>query len=813
MSALSEKPVVPLPADRISWSCPATWLPFETTEELAGCASLAGQERAEAALRLGLRIRGRGYNVYVSGAPGTGRTSAVRRLLQQEARSGPPADDLLYVHNFLDPRAPRLLKLPAGKGKMLQEAMARAAERHGQGLAAIRASGSHRERREKLVAGRREEQARLVSDLQTALAKEGFALVEVTIGPFRRHDLAALVDEKPVSLDDLAGLVHEGKVDATWADTLRSKHPQYEARLSEVTARLRELNRESETALAEADRVAAQPLVAEVLDEVRRVIGLSAGEHAAFDKHLEATRDYLLRIFPQQFALADSLPAEGGGEPAVDPLDALRVHLLVDRTGQTGRPIIEENYPNPPRLLGFVEGQRHGEAPMRPDLSRIRAGALHQADGGFLLLSAQELLGDESAWPALRRALRAESVEFLTGEGSDGVPPLVPENTPIDVTVVMIGTNALREGFVQSDEEFHRLFKVTALFDDRVTLTRENVLSYAGFLKMVLDDERLPPFRHEAVGALMEYMVRIAEGRGRLSTRFRMLADLAREAAWFAGTATHHSVTLADVEAALAARRERQGIMSQRVQQSIHDGLLLLDLAGRRVGQVNALAVVETNLERFGYPMRVTATTAVGRAGIIDIEREAELSGEIHTKASLILAGYLRSRFAQKHPLAISASICFEQSYGGVDGDSASSAELAALLSSLAEAPVRQDLAVTGAVDQRGQILPVGGVNEKVEGFWQVCRHKGLSGTQGVVLPAASIDSLQLERALVDDLRAGRFQIYAVETVEDLLHLLTGTPLGNPTAADVWPENSLGHRISLRLKEMAETMREFGASS
>lgn len=800
----------PLPVGRVAWPCPPDWLPFDTTDDLGACDEIGGQDRAIAAIRLGIRIRARGYNVYVSGPPGTGRTTTVRKLLQGEATSGPASDDLLYVHNFDDPRSPRLLRLPAGKGRLLQTAMSRTAERHLQGLTAMRASGSHRERRDKLVVGIREEQASLVAGFQKELAEEGFALVEVAMGPFRRHELAVVVEERPVSFDDISGLVHEKKLTAEQAEALRLKHPQLEARLSQIAARLRELGRESERILADADRTAAHPLILEALEEVRGIVGVAQGDHLALDKYLETVREFLLRIFSEQFAAGEMALQEGQPE-APDPLAGLAVHLLVDRTGQVGRPVVEENNPTPPKLTGFVEGPRHGESLNRPDLSRIRAGSLHLADGGFLIVSAQELLGDETSWPVLRRALRSERAEFLGGEGADGVPPFSPEPADLKLTVVMIGSPALREAFVHSDEEFHRLFKITAQFDDRVLLSRETVVSFACFLKMVLDDEGLPAFDRNAVARMIEFMVRVAEGRAKLSTRFRLLADLAREAAWFARAQECTVVTKVHVEAALAARRERQGLLSLRIQQSIHDGLLLLDLSGERVGQVNALAVVETNLERFGYPMRVTATTAVGRAGIIDIEREAELSGEIHTKASLILAGYLRSRFAQRHPLAITASICFEQSYGGVEGDSASSAELAALLSSLAEAPVRQDLAVTGAVDQRGQVLPVGGVNEKVEGFWEVCRRSGLTGTQGVILPLASVDSLQLDGELLEDVRHGRFKIYGVGTVDGLISLLTGTALGVPGPDGAWPVESLGSRISLRLKEMAETLRDFGS--
>lgn len=799
----------PLAAEECAWLCPPEWIGFATTDELTPSEDLIGQERAVEAIRLGVRIRARGYNIYVSGPPGTGRTTTVRGLLHDEARTGPASTDLVYVHNFSNPRAPRLLRLPAGTGRGLQRALATVAERYRKALSALRASTVHRQRRDRQVAALREEQSRLITDFQSDLASDGLVLIEVTTGNFRRHELAAIVEDRPVPIEDLPTIVAEGKPTKERVDSIRSKHPQLEARLAEVSARIRELGRESEQVLAEIDRSAAEPLIDEALSQAREAIGHRAGQDQALDRYLDAVRGFLLNLIADQFASGDPIPSEGSAEGAHDPLGYLAIEVLVDRSGQAGRPVIEETNPTAARLLGWVEPPRPGEPMHRPDLTRLRAGAIHHADGGFLMLSAQDLLSEETAWALLRRALRAARVELQTPEGGEGVPPLNPDPLEVDVTVVMIGSPALREAMVENDEEFPRLFKVTAQFDDRVALSQEQVLSIARFLKLILDDEQLPRFSGPAVARLIECMVRVADGFGRVSTRYRLMADLAREAAWFCREAHRQTVEPRDIEAVLVARRHRHGLLSHRIQQSIQDGVLMLDLAGSRIGQVNALAVIETNLERFGYPMRVTATTAVGQQGIIDIEREADLSGEIHTKASLILAGYLRSRFAQRQPLAITASICFEQSYGGVEGDSASSAELVALLSSLADAPLRQDIAVTGAVDQRGQILPVGGLNEKIEGFWDVCCRRQIQAPMGVVIPAVGVGSLQLDRPVLEAIQAGKLQVHAASCVEDVVWLLAGLPLGEADSSGAWPEGTLGARISLKLTQMAEAMRSY----
>lgn len=803
-----------LSPDQLAWRCPADWLPFESTSDLAGDGDdIGNQPGAVSALRLGIGIEARGYNVFVAGAPGTGRTGTVHRVLEQEGGRSPAPDDIVYVFNFVDPRAPRVLRLPPGKGKVLRDRLSGLADSFRQGLAALRASGAHRRRRDKVAKGIRSRQAEVVNSFQSEVTEQGFGLVEVSMGPYRLHELAPMVEGQPVPLTELPTLVREGKLDAEKADRLAAQHPLLSARLAETSAKVRELGEKLEQALSQADRGAAEPMVNAAMTEVRAALGVPAGERPDLDHYLDQVREFLLEFVPIAFAAGDraAAGAEGSDEIAErGPGVATAVNVIVDRSGQTGRPIVEETHPTAPRLLGTIETQRAADGGVRADLAGIRAGALQRADGGYLIVNAHDLLAEDGAWSALRRALRTGQAAPVAAFAGEGPPPLLPQPVAIDATVILVGTPALRDAMAQGDEEFSKLFKVTALFDERIPLTAEGALSYARFLARVVREEGLPPFESGAVARIIEHLVRIAGGAGKISTRFRWLADLAREAAWSARQAGESRVARPHVEHAILARREREGLLSERVHEAIREGSLRLDLEGQRIGQVNALAVVETSLERFGYPVRVTATAAVGRAGIIDIEREAELSGEIHTKASLILAGYLRSLFAQELPLSVTASICFEQSYGGVEGDSASGAELVALLSALARVPVRQDLALSGAVDQQGQVLPVGGINEKIEGFWRVCRERGLSGTQGVVIPAPSIPSLQIDEQVVAEVVRGAFGIYVARDVSDLSHLLLGMPLGERDSSGEWPEGTLGRRVDVRLREMAHALSRSG---
>lgn len=804
-----------LTSEELAWTCPESWLSFQTTAEVSEERDLVGQHEAVAALRLGIRLRAPGYNIFVAGLPGTGRTTTVRRLLADESRNGPVPDDLVYVYSPAERAAPTPLFLPAGKGRVLKSALIAAQIRFRDAVTGTRASHEHRSRREAVARGSREQQAKLVAAFQELVAAEGFALVAVEAEGTPRHEIAPVVGGEPVALGDLDQRVEEGALSAEDAARIRNAHPALAARLAAVSSDLRKLALEIEDALTVADREAGRPQMVEIVREIREKLALAEGDRPAFDVFLASLMDSFLETFPAMYGASERAPSEAiaiSGWP-IDILPEFQVNVLVDRTGLEGRPVVEESHPSVARLLGALDVQRAPDGTLRADLLGLRAGALHRAHGGYLIINALELIEEDGAWMALRRALRSGEVGFRIGQPEDGPPPLAPKRAPLDVTVILVGPLALRDRFVSGDPDFDKLFKVVALFEDRVELTREAGVAYACFVARLATKEGLLPFHRQAVGRMIEEMVRIAGGSRKISTRYRILADIAREASFAAHQASASMVEESHVGASLDARRDRASALSKRIFESIRNDVLHLEFEGNRVGQVNALAVVETSLETFGYPVRLTATASVGRSGIIDIEREAELAGEIHTKASLILAGYLRSLFAQDVPLSITASICFEQSYGGVEGDSASAAELVALLSAIAGVPIRQDVAVTGAVDQRGQILAVGGVNEKIEGFWRACRSRGLSGTQGVVIPEASTGTLQLDPRVVHDVNAGRFFVRCAESVPALLYFMTGVPFGTRASDGSWSENSFGALVSARLRSMADAMRIFGGAN
>ncbi len=523
-----------LDVTELAWRCPPAWVGYETTDEADAMRDMAGQEPAIAALRLAIRLHAPGYNVFVAGVPGTGRTSTARRILHEEAAAGSVPDDICYVFGFDDARVPSCLRLPPGCGRRLAEAMAAAAEHFPHGVSALRASQTHRRRRDAVARRFRQQQSELLDGFQDEVSEQGFALVEVNLGNFKRHEVAPVVDDQPVPLDELDDRVEGGRIDARRAELLKERHPALTARLAEVASQVRAISRELEQALADADRRAASPLVDEILAEVRTRVGLRPGEHAAFDRYLASVRRFLLAISPAQFSAAERSPGDIEEASRGALMQRLQVNVLVDREGQQGRPVVEETHPTPARLLGTLEIHRDRDGSVVASHDGLRAGALHRADGGFLLINAVELVNEEGAFAALRRSLRSASVAFEVGRPEDGPPPLQPEPMPLDVTVVLVGPPALREQLVGGDPEFSKLFKIVALFDDRIDVTREAVGTYASFLAKVVREEKLVPFSGPAAARVIEQMVRLAGGSGKLSTRFRLLADFSRESSWVA---------------------------------------------------------------------------------------------------------------------------------------------------------------------------------------------------------------------------------------------------------------------------------------
>jgi lon-related putative ATP-dependent protease len=805
-----------LSPEQFRWTCDPAQFGFELTSEITECPiSIIGQPRAMDALRLGLAVRAQGYNIFVAGEVGTGRSTTVRDRLAEVERGDRAPDDLCYVHNFEDPDQPRLLAFPAGRGRAFAKGMERLVERLRKNLPELFDSDVYRKRRAAAAEAAKERHKEQLKAFEKKIEGEGFALVQVQTGTFLRPELMPVVAGNAVDVDQLEALVEEQKFSRADYERLKEKQSALLVGLEKLTKDLRDLEREFRRQLVQLDRDLAGPPVEDAVAEVR----------AEFPQ--EGVGDYLGEVVAHVLDHLERFRAARDTELAGDEdREKLRaelrawtlpytVNVLVDNTRTSGRPIVWETSPNYRNLFGTIDRAQDRAGEWRTDHTRVRGGSLLRASGGFLVLDALDVLVEPGVWAALKRTLRNRMLQIQSFDPFNlfGTGALKPQPIPIDVKVILIGTRFIYRLLYALDEDFKKIFKVKADFALESQRSPEELRNYACFVHKKCRDDDLPPFHRDAVAAVVEHAVRLAGRQEKITTRFAEIAELIREAGYWAQQAKSRRVEGKHVDRAIEQRERRLNLAAEFLRERIAEGTILIDLEGEKLGQVNGLAVLSTGDYDFGQPTRITAVTAMGRSGIIDIEREAAMSGAIHTKGVLILAGFLRSRFAQDKPLALSASLAFEQNYGGIDGDSASSAELYAILSSLSGVPIRQGIAVTGSVNQRGEIQPIGGINEKIEGYFDLCRLLGFRKGVGVMIPARNVASLMLRKEVVEAARKGKFALWAVSTIDEGIEVLTGVAAGQPGADGRYPPESVFGRADARLRQLAEGVRRFGPAA
>ncbi|WP_264842130.1 Lon protease family protein [Caldinitratiruptor microaerophilus] len=779
-----------------------TWDPaelgFATTAELPELTGLVGQARAVKALEFGLAIKMPGYNIYVAGPPGTGKTSYTRSLVARRAEAEPPADDWVYVCNFDQPDQPQALRLPPGVGPQLARDVDEML--HDAVVAAGRAleSKEHAEQREELVRRARAQMAEVVARLEATAQEQGFLITQTEQGympvPVLRGQ--ALTEQEFNTLDP-----ERRREIARRAEQMREA-------IAEASRQMWELEKSVQESLRTLDAAVARAAVHPVMERIKaRYTGLP--EVVAW---LERVQEELIGGMRLGQNPGAPLPPQATEElrpgQRPDPFARFRVNVFVTRDGEKGAPVVVETNPTYTNLFGKVEYTGTGTQ-FQTSVTRIKAGALHRANGGYLILQAADLLQSPFAWDALKRALASREVRIEpAGQELRLVPleTLRPQPIPLNVKVILIGSAHLFHLLYAVDEGFRKLFKLKAEFDTVMPVVPETVRGYASFIAQVCRRDGLRHLDAGAVARVMEHSHRLAEDREKFSARFNELVELIYEADAWAAADGSPVVRAVHVDRAIAEKAERSALPAERTRELIERGILLVDVDGAVVGQVNGLTVMRIGDYSFGAPSRITARVYMGEKGILHIEREIQMSGQIHDKGVLTLSGYLGERFAQRRPLALSASIAFEQTYVPVDGDSASSTELYALLSALSGLPVDQGIAVTGSVNQRGQVQPIGGVNEKIEGFFQVCKVKGLTGRQGVMIPRQNLANLMLSPEVVDAVRAGQFHIWAVSTVEEGIELLTGVPAGEPLPDGGFTPGSVFDRVDRRLQELAERL-------
>lgn len=788
-----------VPVEKLYKICDPNKLGFKTTEELKACRDIVGQKRAVNALKLGLEISSSGYNIFVTGVVGTGRTTSVKCLLEDLEKNKNTPDDILFVNNFSDPDTPCLVRLPPGQGTKFATAMNELIDHLTKDIPSILESERYQNRKNGLVQTFREKSQTIAREFEKRIQADNFGLLQLI--PTARPDLVYIFDNQQYNLAGLATLYDDKKITKEQYEKIRDLYYKYSQELDDVFKKIRAIEKETRQALAKLDQDMVKPVVTEYLKEIYETFPNNKIKEYLAEVEKEILSD-ISRFLPREEKTSIASP---------DTFIEFQVNVLVDNSQEKGAPIIFEHTPTYKNLFGTIERIWDRLGQWRTDFTKIKAGSILKADGGFLVINALDALVELGVWQALKRTLRNRTLEIsaLDPYSMFAMSALKPEPIPIDVKVIMIGDAEVYNILYAYDEDFKKIFKVRADFDWVMPLNDETITQYSTVIKSIAEKEKLKPFDKTAVARIIEHGIRLGGRKNRLSTEFNIISDILKEANYWAIKDNAKTVTKIHVEKAIEERIERVKLIEEKIQEMIDKGLIFIDTTGSVIGQVNGLSVYDTGEYSFGRPSRITAKTGVGASGVINIEREAELSGPIHSKGVFILSGYLRSKYAQNKPMALSASLCFEQSYSGVEGDSASSAELYALLSDLANLPIRQDLAVTGSVNQKGEIQPIGGVNQKIEGFYAVCKSKGLTGTQGVIIPASNIEDLMLRQEVVDAVRQGRFHIYAVKTIDEGIELLTGVNAGEKDKNGHYPAGTVNYLVDERLRQLAQYWKEF----
>jgi lon-related putative ATP-dependent protease len=787
-----------LTAEELRMACKIEDISFDTTAEVPPLEGMIGQERAVKATEFGLRIKRPGYNIFMTGLTGTGKSSYAQSIIKRISAEEPVPDDWVYVYNFEHPGEPIALNLPAGLGTDFCRHIEELLEDLKQNIPKAFDGEDYERQKSVYIKEFQEARAVLLEELNKAAQEKGFALKRTTSG----FVTIPLSDGEQISEEDYAKLEQEKK------DELEKKSTEVQLKAMEIMRRVQKVEKNLKEQLKDLDQRIGLAAIGHLFQELME----EYDQYPSINKYLQSF---------QKDVLSNLADFRSDDEEQQNPMLWLRrqsqeqadmrytVNLLVDNRETEGAPMVYETNPSYYNLLGRVEYEnRFGM--VVTDFSMIKAGALHQANGGYLILQARDVLTALQSWDVLKRVLRTREIRIENiGEhfGLVAMATLRPQPIPLNIKVVMIGNPFLYQLLYHYDEDFRKLFKIKADFDIEMERKEDNVNKMAGFISYHCNKQQLRQFNREAVAEIVEYSTRLAENQKKLSTRFNEIVDLLFEADTWAELDSVDIVGKAQVEKALEEMVYRSNKYEEKIVESIKEEEILLDLEGSKVGQINALSVLDQGDYRFGRPSRITASTYLGRKGIINIERESDLSGRIHNKGVLILSGYLGLRYGSLTTLNLTASLCFEQSYGGVDGDSASAAELFCLLSSLADVPLRQDLAMTGSINQKGEIQPIGGVNNKIEGFYLACKAKGLTGNQGVIIPDKNRTALMLKKDVVAAVEKGQFNIYAIKTVAEGLELLTGMEAGELSEDGTFATGSFNEKVLAKLKHFNETLR------
>lgn len=787
----------PLPPDQLFTPCDPAQFDFVTTEELADAGAIIGQDRALGAIRLGIGMGQQGFNIFALGPVGAGKLTAVREVVKREAEQQPVPEDWCYVNNFDQPAKPRAINLPAGMGRRFAEDMARLIEELSVAIPATFEGEEYRTRAEAIEEQSKLRELRAIDELRQKAKQQHISLVETPTS----YAFAPMNEN-----NEAIGPEQFEKLSETEQQAIQERITQFHQQLQKLLRQFPLWRKSTKEKLKSLNREFAVYAVNHHVEELKERYQELPKVVDFLDRAEQDIFQNVDAFFPKSESRQGLFAQMGGG---INPLQRYQVNLIVDQGDSQNAPIVDENLPNHGNLIGRVEHQAFMGA-LITDFTMIKPGALHKANGGYLILDARKLLMQPYAWESLKRALQAGEIRIESLEHALSListASLEPEPIPLRVKIILVGDRLLHYLLEFYDPEFRDLFKVSADFEDSLERDADSNALYARVIAGLARQNSLRPLSKGGVVRVIEQAARLAEDSEKLSTHLRSLNDLLKEADYWAAQANRKTIEAEDVQTAIDSQIHRAGRVRERMHEAIRRGTLFVDVVGEAVGQINALSVLGLGDFYFGQPSRVTATARLGAGKVVDIERETELGGPLHSKGVLILSHFIASRYARLSRFSVSASLVFEQSYGQVEGDSASLAELCAILSALAQVPIKQSFAVTGSVNQLGRVQPIGGVNEKIEGFFDVCSALGLNG-QGVIIPKANVKNLMLRFDVVEAARQGKFSVYAVETVDQALELLTGTPAGERDASGLFPDESVNGLVEAKLKEMGEIAKE-----
>jgi lon-related putative ATP-dependent protease len=793
-----------LSIEKLKKACDPQMLGCNNSEEVSALEAIIGQDRAVRALQFGLGIREKGFNIYVAGRPGTGKTTAVESFLEEIAKKEPCPSDWCYVHNLLDPYRPEALRFPAGWAMGFRTDMESLISSSMQEIRNAFEGEEYATQRENTSKTFQQKKQEILNHINEQAYQAGFVLQATPMGLLT----VPIKKGKPISEEEFMALEQKEK------DQIVEKQLKLQEALDAAIRQVKGLDKESHTALEKLDMEVTRFAIGHLFDDLRNKY-----------QKLEEVVTYLDQVRDDILTHVSDFKTDGGEQAQIAipgiPTDRAQlrerqvkkyaVNVLVDHARVEGAPVILERNPTYSNLFGRIEQEARFGA-LTTDFTLIRGGSIHRANGGYLVLPVEELLRNPLSWDSLKRALEnAEIAIEDVGEklGFAITKSLRPEAIPLEVKVILIGRPDVYQLLLAYDENYNELFKVKADFDAQMARTQENMQNYVAFVSALCKNEKLHHLDCSALTRLVEHGSRLVEDQEKLSTHFGEIADVIREASYYAGLEGSRYVTAAHIRKTIEERFYRSSLIRERIQEMITRGVIKIDVDGSQVGQVNGLSVLGLGDLMFGQPNRITVSVGLGREGLIDIEREAETGGPMHTKGVLILSGYLADKYTQDKPLSLSARLVFEQSYAGVEGDSASSTELYAILSALSRLPIRQGIAVTGSVNQKGEVQAIGGVNEKIEGFFEICRSKGLTGEQGVIIPESNAANLMLKEEVLEIVGNGKFHVWPVKTIDEGIEILTGVKAGSRQEDGIFEEGSVNARVDQRLREMAEKMVEF----